>query len=185
MDIKNKNVFFLGSSVTYGVDGVSFAEFMGEEYGCKVVKEAVSGTTLADISENSYVSRLKKVDLNQSFDLCICQMSTNDSWKKIDFEKTKEAVYFIVDYLKKNFNCPVAFYSSNNFGNESYAEQVKWFIENQDALGIYTLDLYFDDEFNNITKEQREEYMKDAVHPTLKGYKEWWLPRFKDLCDNI
>ena len=74
MNIKDKSILFLGSYVTYGDGGVSFAELMGEEYGCKVVKEAVSGTTLADINENSYVSRLKKVALNQKFDLCICQI---------------------------------------------------------------------------------------------------------------
>ncbi len=185
MNIKNKSIFFLGSSVTYGDGGVSFAEMMGEEYGCNVIKEAVSGTTLADIGENSYVSRLKKVPTDQKFDLCICQISTNDSWQKVDFQKTKEAGYFIIDYVKKNFNCPVAFYSGTYFDSEGYKETVQWFVDNKESLGIYLLDLFFDEEFNDITDEQRREYMKDHVHPTVKGYREWWLPRFKELCDSI
>lgn len=185
MDIRNKNILFLGSSVTYGVEGVSFAEMMGEEYGCNVIKEAVSGTTLADINENSYVSRLKKVDTSLNFDLCICQISTNDSGRKVDFEKTKEAVVFIIDYVKKNWNCPVAFYSGTYFGNEGYKETVHWFVDNKETLGIYLLDMFFDEEFNDISEETRKRYMRDPVHPTIVGYKEWWLPRFKELCEHI
>lgn len=185
MNIKGKSIFFLGSSVTYGVDGVSFAEMMGEEYGCKVIKEAVSGTTLADINENSYVSRLKKVDTSLKLDLLICQISTNDSWQKVPFEQTKEAVLFIIDYVKKTWNCPVAFYSGTYFDSEGYKETVKWFADNKEALGIYLLDMFFDGEFNNIPEDDRKKYMRDHVHPTLEGYKEWWLPRFKELCDSI
>ena len=64
MNLKEKTVLFLGSSVTYGsaAGGVSFAELMEEACGIRCVKEAVSGTTLADINDISYVSRLKKVD---------------------------------------------------------------------------------------------------------------------------
>lgn len=185
MNIKDKSILFLGSSVTYGDGGVSFAELMGEEYGCKVVKEAVSGTTLADVNENSYVSRLKKVALNQKFDLCICQISTNDSWKKVPFEKTKEAVYFIIDYVRKNWACPIAFYSGTYFESEGYKETVQWFLDNKKSLGIYLLDMFFDEKFNDISDEQRKKYMKDHVHPTVTGYREWWLPRFKELCDSV
>ena len=86
-------------------------------------------------------------------------------------EKTKEAVYFIVDYLKKNFNCPVAFYSSNNFGSESYAEQVKWFIENKDGIGIHIFDLYFDEDFNkNVFRSASPDHLPDTVHPNSAGY---------------
>ena len=62
MVLKGKTVLFLGSSVTYGsaAGGVSFADMMAETCGIKMIKEAVSGTTLADINDQSYVSRLKK-----------------------------------------------------------------------------------------------------------------------------
>ncbi|MBE6679988.1 MAG: SGNH/GDSL hydrolase family protein, partial [Ruminococcaceae bacterium] len=62
MQLKGKNIFFLGSSVTYGSasGGISFAEMLAKQYEFNYIKEAVSGTTLVDIGENSYVSRLKK-----------------------------------------------------------------------------------------------------------------------------
>lgn len=63
MNLNGKTVLFLGSSVTYGsvANGISFADIMAEECGINCIKEAVSGTTLADINDNSYVSRLKKL----------------------------------------------------------------------------------------------------------------------------
>ena len=72
-------IFYLGSSVTYGhfSNGISFVELLDYEY----IKEAVSGTTLVDEKDNSYISRMKKVKV-QPFDLFICQLSTNDATKK-------------------------------------------------------------------------------------------------------
>ena len=64
MELKGKNILFLGSSVTYGSasGGISFVDLMAERCKSNCIKEAVSGTTLADINEDSYVSRLKRVD---------------------------------------------------------------------------------------------------------------------------
>ena len=45
-------------------------------------------------------------------------------------------------------------------------------------IGI--IDLYRDKIFNGISKEQRESYMADAIHPTKKGYLEWWTPKFEE-----
>ena len=58
--LNSKNIMFLGSSVTYGSasGGVSMVEVIAEKCGCNCVKHAVSGTTLADIGERSYVRRL-------------------------------------------------------------------------------------------------------------------------------
>ena len=86
MELKNKTILFLGSSVTYGsaAGGVSFVELMRDRCGIRCIKEAVSGTTLADINEGSYVSRLKTVDKSEKVDLFICQLSTNDATKKLD-----------------------------------------------------------------------------------------------------
>ena len=63
MNLHGKTILFLGSSVTYGsaAGGVSFADMLSE-FGCTVVKEAVSGTTLVDTSADSYVSRMKAMD---------------------------------------------------------------------------------------------------------------------------
>ena len=45
-----------------------------------MVKEAVSGTTLVDEDDSSYVSRLKTIKSDHA-DLFICQLSTNDAAK--------------------------------------------------------------------------------------------------------
>lgn len=73
--------FFLGSSVTFGSasGGVSFVEMLGERLGWTAVKEAVSGTTLANLDENSYPARLRRRLPDVRPDLFVCQLSTNDA----------------------------------------------------------------------------------------------------------
>lgn len=99
MILRGKNILFLGSSVTYGSasGGVSFADIMSQCCGFQYVKEAVSGTTLADINENSYVSRLKNIDKSSKFDLFICQLSTNDASSDCNID------------LKKNRSCDLLY----------------------------------------------------------------------------
>lgn len=80
--LKDKNILFLGSSVTFGAcsleDGIP--EYFGKRFGCNFTKEAVSGTTLVDTDETSYVSRLlSNIDPQNKYDLFICQLSTNDA----------------------------------------------------------------------------------------------------------
>lgn len=80
--LKDKNILFLGSSVTFGAcsleDGIP--EYFGKRFGCNFTKEAVSGTTLVDTDKTSYVSRLlSNIDPNNKYDLFICQLSTNDA----------------------------------------------------------------------------------------------------------
>ncbi|MBR5506784.1 MAG: SGNH/GDSL hydrolase family protein, partial [Clostridia bacterium] len=80
----NKNIIFLGSSVTYGDDGWSMCEYVRQEMGCNVTKWAVSGTTLADVSDDSYVSRLKKqINTQDRCDCFVCQLSTNDAGRNL------------------------------------------------------------------------------------------------------
>ena len=66
-----KTVIFLGSSVTYGSasGGISFADFLQKEDGIVSVKEAVSGTTLVDGDNTSYIARMKTIDKNLKADL--------------------------------------------------------------------------------------------------------------------
>lgn len=58
--LRGMNIAFLGSSVTKGhcAEGISFVEFLCKHNGCTYTKEAVSGTTIADISPDSYVQRM-------------------------------------------------------------------------------------------------------------------------------
>ena len=187
MNLKGKNILFLGSSVTYGAEsgGVSFVEFMAEECGCTFVKEAVSGTTLADVDDASYVSRLKSIDKRIRFDLFVCQLSTNDCWRKVSIDDTKQAIIFIVNYVRENFGCPIVFYTNTYFNSEGYAETVKMLFELKNRLDFNILDLWNDKEMRAIEKEKYNRYMKDNVHPTIDGYREWWTPKFIEFCNKI
>ncbi len=183
MDIRNKTVLFLGSSVTYGSasGGVSFADMIGDACGCRCIKEAVSGTTLADIDSTSYVSRLKAVPRDTAVDLFVCQLSTNDAKKDIELRKVDEAIRFILDYVRDTFGCPTVFYTGTYFESEKYASMIELLYEIRREYDFCVLDLYNDAEMCAVSEEDRTRYMKDKVHPTLIGYKEWWTPKFIDF----
>lgn len=184
MQLQGKTVLFLGSSVTYGSasGGVSFAELMAEQCGFCCVKEAVSGTTLADIEERSYVARLKTVDTFLPVDLFICQLSTNDAGRELPVEQTEAALRFIVTYVKDTFGCPIAFYTNTRYDSERYEGLVKLLVDLQKEYGFAILDFWNDEPMNAISDEQRARYMRDNIHPTLDGYREWWTPKFIEFC---
>lgn len=189
MELTGKTILFLGSSVTYGsaAGGVSFADIMCQRTGAHCIKEAVSGTTLADIDEESYVARLKKVDPATKVDLLICQLSTNDaSSKRIkDPVQTEDAIRFVLEYGKQTFRCPVAFYTGTYFESEKYAAMVKLLYALQKEYDFHILDLYNDEEMLSVSKEQYAQYMSDHVHPTLLGYEQWWTPKFIAFCNDL
>ena len=191
MNLSGKTVLFQGSSVTYGsaANGVSFADMLAE-YGCNVVKEAVSGTTLVDNGADSYVSRMKTMDKALKADLFVCQLSTNDASQgkplgkpdgSMDTSTIAGAIEYIIDYAKKTWDCPVAFYTNPRYDSEPYAKMVELLKQ----CDVEIIDLWSDDEFNNITDAQRARYMADPIHPTLKGYREWWLPVFAQAVQRM
>ena len=199
--INGKTIIFLGSSVTFGYGslGTSFVEFLQKEDGIIPVKEAVSGTTLADIKENSYVSRLKTIDKSVKADAFICQLSTNDATKNIPLGKIEEgfliedfdtltvagAIEYVIAYAKETFNCPVIFYTQAKYESEGYGKMVGLLSDIQKKWDITVIDLWNNDEINNISQEQRRLYLTDAIHPTKAGYKEWWLPEFQKALYEI
>ena len=186
MELKNKTVFFLGSSVTYGSasGGVSFADLMEKEMGFTMVNEAVSGTTLADISEKSYVSRLKNTSCS-ACDLFVCQLSTNDASKKIEYSLTEDAIRFIVNYARDKFNCPVVFYTGTRYESERYEYLVKLLYRLKEELTFHILDLWNDPEMLSVSESDYARFMKDKIHPNLVGYTEWWTPKFVEFVKSI
>ena len=126
--LNGKHIVFLGSSVTYGAasNGVSFVDFLAEKMGCRVTKEAVSGTTLVDDAPDSYICRMKKLNPEMKVDLFVCQLSTNDATQMKDLGETCRtydmddfntltvagAIEYIIAYARKTWKCPVAFYTS-------------------------------------------------------------------------
>lgn len=194
-DLSDKTFIFLGSSVTYGFcsDGYAMSDYISGKYGAKTYKWAVSGTTLADFSESSYVSRLKKeADSCVKCDYFICQLSTNDAWQdkplgevsdsystdSFDTKTVAGAIEFIIAFAIAKWGCPVAFYTGTRFSNVKYSEMVDILYEIRDKWGIGIIDLYNDEEMNAVSTEDYALYMADPIHPNKKGYAEWWGPKF-------
>ena len=184
MELTGKNILFLGSSVTYGsaAGGISFVELMAEQCGFEFVKAAVSGTTLADINEKSYVARLKKLGTDFKIDLCVCQLSTNDAGRNIPLSEVENAIRFIYEYTKNNFGCPIVFYTNPYYDSENYAKMVELVNGLSKEKGLYVLDFYSGE---RMTNTEHGEYMADRIHPTLNGYKEWFTPRFVEFLEKI
>ena len=199
--IKYKTVIFLGSSVTFGYGslGVSFADYLEKTDGIIAVKEAVSGTTLVDVKSNSYVSRMMTIDKNIQADAFVCQLSTNDATKEMPLGEISEgfdsndfdtqtvagAVEYIIAYAKETWDCPVVFYTQAKYDSEHYGKMMDLLLEIQKKWDITVIDLWNDEEINNITEEQKEIYLIDHIHPTKAGYKEWWLPKFQETLYNV
>lgn len=194
--LQGKNVIFLGSSVTYGAFSLQegIPEYYAARMGCNAIKEAVSGTTLADNGKDSYVQRLlKNVDPAIPCSLFICQLSTNDAHQKMplgeiangfdrasfDTATTTGAMEFIISYAKDTWNCPVMFYTNCRFPSNTYPDMIAQIKELQEKWGIGLLNLWDDDDFNTIPDAQRKLWMADDVHPTMAGYRDWWCPELE------
>ncbi len=180
MILKGKHILFLGSSVTYGsaAGGISFADLIAETTECVILKEAVSGTTLADVDEGSYVNRLKKWDASIKVDAVICQLSTNDAGRGIALKQVEAAIRFIAAYTEQTWHCPLHFYTGTYFESEAYRNMVELLLKLQKELGFGVLDLYHDAAMRAVSPEDYSRYMEDPVHPRLEGYRQWWTPVF-------
>lgn len=199
--------FFLGSSVTYGYGsgGESMADYIAKRNSCTGIKEAVSGTMLADIEDStkgdSYVKRLEAYieseDCAEALDVFVCQLSTNDIYDSSTFgEVTADDVFDIDSFDKETafgtmehittlaydtWGCPVMFYTNNNMGNANYADMVTAAHQIEDKWDcVSVLDLYNDEDFNDITTEEGALYMTDNVHPTKAGHLLWRTPKFEE-----
>lgn len=192
--LRGKHLIFLGSSVTLGARAgrISFADLIARRNGCTVTKEAVSGTTLTDDGEDSYISRLKRIPDPQA-DLFLCQLSTNDAAKDrplgtaaegseengFDTATAAGAIESIIAYARRTWRCPVVFYTSPRFESEKYAAMVALLHGIAAKWDIGVIDLWNDEAFNSLTEEQRALYMADEVHPTRAGHLEWLTPRME------
>ena len=198
--LKDKTIIFLGSSVTYGSasKGESFADFMGKRDGIISVKEAVSGTTLVDTSDKSYVSRMKTIDKSIKADAFICQLSTNDATKKkplgeitdgfeidsFDTQTVAGAIEYIIAYARQTWDCPVIFYTGTKYDSAQYGKMVDLLLEIQQKWDIGVIDLWNNEEMNSVSKADYKLYMANGIHPTRAGYRDWWLPVMEEYLYN-
>ena len=194
--LAGKAILFLGSSVTkgYAAKGESFVDFLRKQDGIGAIKEAVSGTTLVDNGGNSYIARLKRIAPSMSFDMLICQLSTNDATKHMPLGKIADtydmndfrtstvagAIEYIIAYTKETWGCPVVFYTGTYYESEEYKAMVDLLYAVQEKWGIGILDLYNDADMRSVSDEDRALYMVDDIHPSRAGYKLWWTPKFRE-----
>ncbi len=197
MELKNKTLVFLGSSVTYGsaAGGFSMCEYLRETTDADVVKWAVSGTTLANTDETSYVSRmLCEMESQEKCDHFVVQLSTNDAGRclelgvisdsldRADFDTktTLGAIEFIISAAREKWNCPISFYTGTYFDNPHYQTMVDKLFEISRKWNIGVIDLWNDSEMRSVSDEDYAVFMNDPVHPTKIGYEQWWGPKFTE-----
>ena len=196
----SKNIIFLGSSVTYGVDDWSMCEYIRETTDMNVVKWAVSGTTLADISDDSYVSRLKKhIDTEELCDCFVCQLSTNDAKRDLplgeisasksidDFDVTTVigAIEYIVASVQDKWHCPIMFYTGTYMEDDNYQKMVDSLVLLSKKWDFGIIDLWNNPRMRAVSSEDYIKYMNDPVHPTVLGYTEWWGPEFVKALEKV
>lgn len=201
--LAGKRICVLGSSVAYGSAslGSAVGEYLAARFGAALTKEAVSGTTLAKIGADSYVRRMEdRIPREESFDLFLCQLSTNDAWRGIPLGEISEgkrraafdtstvtgAMEYIISYARETWRCPVAFFTGARYESAAYAAMVARLLELREKWGICVADLWSGEAFNQITQEKRNLYMYDPVHPTKAGYRDWWGPEIQDcVCRHL
>lgn len=187
-------VLFLGSSVTYGsaAGGWSFADALAECYGLPIVKEAVSGTTLVNDSDQSYIARMLRLPAGLKPAALVCQLSTNDASQgkplgqispgtsPADFDPhtITGAMEFIIAYAQETWDCPVFFYTGTRYDSPAYAQMVVRLQELAAKWRIGLIDLWSDPDMNAVSPQDYARFMHDPVHPTREGYMIWWTPRF-------
>lgn len=198
--LKDKTIIFLGSSVTYGfaAHGESFVDYLKKQDRITAIKEAVSGTTLVDDKSNSYVSRMKAIDTSIEADAFVCQLSTNDATQNKPLGKLSDsknisdldthtiigAMEYIVAYARDIWNCPVIFYTGTKYDSEDYKTMVDALYQVQEKWDIGIIDLWNNENMNKVAEKDYKVYMNDPIHPTRKGYKEWWTPVIREYLQN-
>lgn len=178
--LQGKTIFALGSSVTFGATSgeQALGEYLAYRHGAQLIKDAVSGTTLAGSGDDTYVARLKKHShATDSPDIIFVQLSTNDAVQGLKLADIGTAIIEILDYIHSQWNAEVFFYTNARFDNDLYGQMVTLLYAFKDRRGDFSIiDLLNDKEFNSISDEKRTLYMVDSIHPTRAGYFLWWGP---------
>lgn len=190
--LKGMDICFLGSSITlgYGSLNESFVDFLARHNQINFYKEAVNGTTLVQESDDdeSYVTRMKRIDRHRHFDLFVCQLSTNDASKNKELGNINDnspdticgAINTVIEYVRNAWGCPILFYSNCYFESDSYSKMVEMFKKIAVNKNVGFIDLYTDKSFNDISNDDRTLFMADTLHPTKAGYLKWWLPKIEE-----
>ena len=194
--LEGMTIIQLGSSVTAGMGGVSFAEYIAKRSGGTLVKEAALGTSLSNYgkgADRSYINRMREnIDPEIDADLFMCQLSTNDFKRgtplgevseytelgDFDVETLAGGIEYILTYAKQTWDCPIMFYTCADFDDPEYEAAIDLLYELQNKYEFGIIDLY-----HNLYTDipQYRVYMIDGIHPTSRGYLEWWTP-YMETC---
>ena len=127
-------------------------------------------------------------------DLLVCQLSTNDASQGKELGKISDsddisdydtktitgAMEYIIAYAKETWNCPVVFYTGTKYESEAYQSMVTRLLELQEKWGIGVINLWDDEEMNQVSKTDYALYMADPIHPTKAGYLKLWTPKIEE-----
>lgn len=192
---QGKTLAMLGSSVAYGAYSLADGpgEYIAHRLDMRLVKEAVSGTTLADLDDSSYVHRLDtRLPANLPVDVFLCQLSTNDASHSVpigdagetDTHTVAGALNHIAETVRERWNCPLIYFTGAHFDSPQYQAMVELLFDMQRIHGFGIIDLWNDAAWNAIPDDRRALYMHDPVHPTRAGYRDWWGPEMvRQLLD--
>lgn len=187
--LSGKKLFVLGSSVALGSasGGRAVGEYFAARFGMELEKSAVSGTTMTGLKSPTYLERLDAALPSLSADLFICQLSTNDArlGSPVGVPGSgpdRDTVCGAVEYILQKTEPPGRprfFFTGSRYGSPAYGKLVELLYEIRKHYGFGILDLWSDDAFNCIPDEKRSLWMKDGVHPTAAGYRDWWGPELE------
>ena len=188
--IEQERETFKRTQLSIEEDIRTLKEAITKKTGARMIKEAVSGTTLVDEDDTSYVARMHSIPADEKIDLFVVQLSTNDASRGKPLGEIREARPFdtktvtgaiqeILAYVRETWNCPVVFYTGSYYESAEYDAMVKRLYELQETESFGIADLYTDKAFNDITDEQRALYMFDPIHPVKAGYLCWWAPEIE------
>ena len=179
--MKEIKILALGSSITrgYGNHDISFVEMLNdvkdEDIRFNVYKEAINGTTLANRKDNSYLARLRKLDLTllKTFDYVLVQLSTNDLHllkNRLDLNDEKTtfgAIIEIIKYIKENTDAKTIFYTCFAKRNKKYENMIETLKTIKENCGFSIIDFYENEE---MRKAKFRLIMSDNIHPNKEGY---------------
>lgn len=201
--LHNKNIYYLGSSITLGNNGdtehCSFANMIHSLTGNPFYKEAIDGTPLAGGGADSYTARMDKT-LPADADAVVVQLSTNDfsQGRKVGDVTAedvvspsafdKNTICGSIEYIiakAKTRRRQVYFYTCIVKNNWSHRAAYENFIQNKlkavcDKWNVVLIDTF------NAHYTQVGNYMNDDIHPNRVCYATAMTPRFMaTFLDNM
>lgn len=196
--MKEIKILALGSSITrgYGNNDISFVEMLNDvkdkDVKFNVYKEAINGTTLANRKDNSYLARLRKLDLIflKTFDYVLVQLSTNDLHllkNRLDLNDEKTtfgAIIEFIKYIKENTDAKTIFYTCFIKQNKKYENMIETLKVIKDNSDFSIIDFYGNEE---MRKAKFRLIMSDNIHPNKEGYiimSKYLVEYFKTAINN-